>query len=1232
MALIFYYTASGTELSSLSQAVRALQEEGHPLEIIVRTAADVFDSRQEERLAALAQGVQALVLVPHGGPKSLPGFEKVLSQAKDAQIIHVQPVGGSDEDLALVAQFARPKDQRFERRVLYLKYGGPENLKNFFLDLYTDLTGQALQVASPKPLPTEGIYHPEGGVFEDLSAYLGWLESRPLTGLKGTGEIQNFACPPKPLVGIWFYQGYWVNEDLEPINALVREIEASGGLALPVFHRRFVEPGEEALKPAQVAERFFCQGKKPFIQALISLQPFSQTLLWPETKDIYPNLGVPVLQGLMSFSPRAVWEEEAFGLSPMELCISVAQPEFDGCLITTLIATREELEEDQLLGTKIRKYRPIPERVRKLARMALNWARLKRMPPSKRRVAIVFHHYPPRADRMGCAFGLDSFESVVRLLKHLKKEGYRVDRLYENGEELAQEMLSVLISDRRYLSPTELAKRAAASLDEETAKRWHAERPKGVRQKMEADWGPPPGKVFVHRGCVLFGGIFNGNIFLTLQPPRGHLERLEELSPAQLNLHDPDLSPTHHYLFFYRWLAEEFGAHAVVHVGKHGSLEWLPGKAVALSENCYPDQAIRELPNIYPYIVNDPGEGTQAKRRSFCAIIDHMIPPQMAAGRYGELEEIAEKIAEWQILCQEDPPKAKIVLEKIWNLVEKARLDDDLKLTQEKAFKAPEVFVSVVHDYLEEVAETQVNDGLHILGEPPKGPRFYSTLAYMVKVPVEGRPSPHEVLKRLEPELSTLERLNKVEEMLRQAVEEDKLPEDRDLAQVVSFVKTELVPRLRSVREEMTLCLQGLSGGFVPPGPSGAPTRGAFEVLPTGRNFYSVDPMKIPTPEAWEQGMRQAQALLTRHLQDHGRYPRALAMVIWGSPTMRTRGDDVAEALYLLGVRPVWHPTNHRVEGLKVIPLEDLGRPRIDVTLRTSGFFRDAFPNLLELLDQAVGLVASLDEPPEKNFVAAHVAEEARRLKEKGLSQAEAFRLASLRVFSDRPGAYGAGIPEVLDAGKWERPEDLGEVYINWGGYAYGKGLYGEEARDAFRQVLSRVEVTLKNEDSREMDIFSSDDFNAYHGGLNTAVLVASGKKPISYTGDSSDPKAPKVRTTAEEARFIFRVRVLNPRWIEGMKRHGYKGAGDLSRLVDICFQWDATTKVLDDWMYAKLAETYALDPEMQEFFRKHNPYALLNITERLLEAAKRGLWKEPRPEMLEKLKDLFLKMEAEVE
>lgn len=1214
---VVYYTATGTEILPLSQAVRILKREGVPIEVVARSRLDVFEGQEEKHLIELARGAQAVVLVPHGGPDSLPGHEKILEVAQDA-LIHVQPTGGSEEDLALAHRLCDLSSETFRRRALYLRQGGPENLAFFLKDLWISKSGVKGEIPPPRELPQQGLYHPLWtGPHDDPIAYLSWARKR--LGTK------------RPVIGLWFYRQYWVNGDLDLIDALIEEIETRGGIALAVFHRRFVEEDLPALKPAEVAEHFFKVSGQTVIETLINLQLFSMTLLWPETSHIYPSLNVPVIQGLLSFSPRKEWEESSAGLSPMDLSISVVQPEFDGALITTLCGCREVIGRDEILGAAVTKMVPVREGVRRVVGQALAWARLRQTPPQERRLAIIFHHYPPRADRMGCAFGLDSFESVARLLKRLEDAGYTLERVYENGEELAQELLSVLISDRRYLSSHEMAKRAGGRLEPEKAQKWHKERPQRPREKLEKTWGPPPGSIFVHQGQTLFGGLQNGHFFLTLQPPRGHLERLGELGPQASNLHDPDLPPTHHYLNFYRWLREEFGAHAVIHVGKHGSLEWLPGKAVALSENCYPDLALGDLPNIYPYIVNDPGEGTQAKRRSYCAIIDHLIPPQMMAGQYAELEELTEKINQWQILRHEDPSKTRLLVEKIWTLASKIHLDRDLALQQEEALSEPESFIKKVHAYLEEIAETQINDGLHVLGDPPGGERFFSTLAVMVKTPFE-KPSPHERLKELFPHLSATQRANQVEEMIRQTLEQDTWPEDPVLKETMVFIKEELAPRLAQTTQEMENLLRALSGGFVCPGPSGAPTRGAYDVLPTGRNFYGVDPFKIPTPEAWETGIKQAQALIKRHLADHGRYPRALAVIIWGSPTMRTRGDDLAMVLYLLGVRPRWHPSNQRVTGIELIPSSELEFPRLDVTVRTSGFFRDAFPHLLKLLDQAVRLVAGLKEPPEKNFLAAHVAETSRQFEKQGLSPEEAWRRATFRIFSDRPGTYGSGIAEILDSGRWEGPEDLGEIYIKWGGYAYGEDLYGQEAPDAFRQALSRVEVTIKNVDTREMDIFSSDDFNAYHGGLNTAVLVASGKSPISYTADTSHPKNPKVRTTQEEARFIFRTRVLNPRWIKGMKRHGYKGAGDLSRLVDICFQWDATTKVMEDWMYQALAETYALDPEMQRFFKEHNPYALLNITERLLEAAQRGLWNKPDPKTLERLTDLLLEMEAKVE
>jgi len=1156
--MILYYTTTGTELGALEEALRELARQGiHvPIRVFFREMVP-----GPEELAALSRSARALVLLPHGGPESLPGLETLISVFQ-GPLIHVQPVSGSPPDLELVERYARPRDRAFEERVRYLFHGGPENLKNFLLHLLRDLGVEAPLPGPPVPLPGEGIWHPEGGFFGNLEDYLAFLERR-------------FEELPRPLVGIWFYQGYFVNGDLEPVAALVREIEALSAGALPVFHRRFVS-GSEGLPPLEVAREFFTREGKTLIQALINLQAFSHRLLWPETEDLYPELEVPVLQGIISFSPRRNWRESPAGLSPLEVSISVAQPEFDGTLITYPVAGRDQEEVSEILGIPIPRLKALPEGVRRLARLAVNWARLKLVPNREKRVAIVFHHYPPREDRMGCAFGLDSFESVARMVKRLAEEGYRVERVYTSGEEIAREFRARQIYDLRYLSAAALRERALVRWPAERFRPYYERFPEEVRTKLRRAWGEFPGNFLVSQGEFLFFGIRNGNLLLTLQPPRGKIEKL-----SAGDIHRPDLPPPYHYLAFYTWLREEFRAHAVIHVGKHGTLEWLPGKAVGLSESCFPDLALADLPNLYPYIVNDPGEGTQAKRRSYALILDHMIPPQMTAGLSGELAELAELLEEYRSLAEENQPLAEELRQRILSRARETEILREISMSPEEAERAPERFLSALHDYLEEVAGTYVNRGLHILGKVPTGDDFRETVEALRKhadLPVQ-----------------------------------------------------ELEDRLRRLPQEMEYLVRGLSGGFVPPGPSGAPTRGAVEVLPTGRNFYSVDPLRIPTRTAFERGRRQAEALLERHLRDQGRVPRTLSMVLWGSPTMRTRGEDFACALWLLGVRPRWR-TDGRVSGLEVVPLSELGRSRVDVCLTVSGFFRDAFRNLMELFDRAVAEVAALPEPPEMNPLVEALERDLRRFRSQGISPEKARRLALFRVFSEPPGTYGTGVETVLEAGTWKDRGDLAEVFLSTMGYAYGEGIYGTGARETLRQVLSRTEVTYKNEDTREIDILSCDCFNAYHGGLNAAVEALSGHRPTSYSASTADPERPTVRTTEEEMRFLFRIKILNPRWIEGLKQHGFKGAGDLSRVVDLIFQWDATSGVVSDHMYENLARTYALDPEMQRFFRRYNPAALLNIAERLLEAARRGLWRTPSPKILEHLKDLVLEIERELE
>ncbi len=450
------------------------------------------------------------------------------------------------------------------------------------------------------------------------------------------------------------------------------------------------------------------------------------------------------------------------------------------------------------------------------------------------------------------------------------------------------------------------------------------------------------------------------------------------------------------------------------------------------------------------------------------------------------------------------------------------------------------------------------------------------------------------------------------------------------VVRVLHYVTDTLVPNVYRAQDEMDAIMAALSGGFVPPGPSGAPTRGQADILPTGRNFFSVDPRTIPSQAAWEVGKSLGDALLERYQKDEGRYPENVGIIVFGCPTMMTKGDDIAEVLYLLGLKPLWQ-RNGIVNGLEVIDLKTLGRPRIDVTPRISGFFRDSFPNLVNMIDEAVRMVAALNEAPDSNFIRRHVIDDQAGYRREGMSEEEAWRMATFRVFGCPPGTYGAGVAELIETKAWKTREDLAENYIRYSSHSYGQGSYGVQRPEVFRRMLSRMDVTVKNECTREFDIYSCIDYYNYFGGLIAAAGTVRGQMPLAISGDSSDPKRVLVRTVQEETKHILRSRLLNPKWLEGMKRHGYKGAGDISFVMDIIIGWDATADTMEDWMYDRVAKQYALDPAMQEWFRKINPYALQNIIDKLLETIQRGMW-QATEEMEKRLRDAYLDIEGEIE
>ena len=1247
---ICYYSATGTELPSFSRGVSLYRETGARVTATARTQTQLFDDARIAAFVADALSSDALILSLHGGKTLCPAFEPLTAAFRARRAagdrvprIHIQALNGDDESLLAAHEFSDGiEDGTWHRLCRYLDFGGPSNVHNAIALLSTLLHGTGNEVPPPHPVAREGIYHPDLGYVAEVETY-----------------ARQRVDPEKPTVGLWFFQTYWVNGNLAHVDALIREIEKRGANVLPVFSMRLKDEALGNRGSAEIVRDYFSTKTGPRIDVLINAMSMSMTLTQPDSQSVFPKLNVPVLQAMVSSLPYAVWKESDRGMGVMDVTFQAAQPEFDGNLIALPVATREEDEVDPVTGALLPRLVPIPDRVRAMVSLACNWADLRRKPNAEKRIAIVFHHYPPRNDRIGCAAGLDSFASVKHLLDRMTEAGYRIDRTYASGDELAEDLLQRMTCDRRWLTPDQLAARAEARADRDVFEPWFQALPEPVRHKMTDDWGEMPGDLFTHDDTLYFAGLLDGNIFLTIQPPRGYLEKTDAI------YHDLHLSPPHHYLAHYRWIKQVFRADAVVHVGKHGSLEWLPGKALGLSEECYPDLSVMDLPNVYPYIINDPSEGTQAKRRSYCCIVDHLTPVYTNADLYEDLTEVERALNNYSDATRHDPGKLSTLAELLWDSVERADLHHDLGVTKKEALMDTDSFVARLHAHLSELADTMIGDGLHTMGEIPEGDRLAEFLTQLVRLPNGDIPSLREevlsvagfdydalLARRGETVSGSIgetggQLIARAHDIARRLVgalavsDFDPLavPElaekycsgrHQGVERVLRYVAEALVPNIRRTGDEIEATLRALSGEFVPPGPSGAPTRGQADILPTGRNFYSLDPRIIPSPGAWEVGKRLGDALLDRYRKEEGQYPDSVGIILWGGPTMRSKGDDVAEILFLLGVRPVWLP-NGVVRGVEIVPASELGRPRIDVVPRISGFFRDAFPNLVDMIDEAVRMVAALKEAPESNFLRRNVLKDFEDLRQNGTNGKDAWRQATLRVFGCPPGTYGAGVAELVESKQWETRKDLGEIYIRYSAHAYGHGVYGTHTPQIFQNLLSRMDVTVKNEDSREYDMMSCTDFYNYYGGLIAAVSNVRGTMPLALVGDSSDPKRVVLRTTQEEAKHVLRARLLNPKWLEGLKRHGYKGAGDISKVMDIVIGWDATAEVMEDWMYERVAGKYALDPEMREWLKKVNPYALQNILDKLLETIQRGMWNASE-EMREKLQDAYLDIEGEIE
>jgi|GEM_PF-3056 len=1390
-----WLTQSDTEALALAKVAARLDPDFPPLRVHNISHLQ-SDTDVDAFLAAHLPEAEAVVLRLLGGRSSFRhGFDRVVEHANraDTWLVCLPGTDTLDPELTAYSNAGVPVTRETQA---YLQLGGLKNYEHALRFLADHLLTTGFGYDAPEPQPRHGIYHP------DLP--------------DGTLDAwRRRADPAKPTIGLLFYRSHLLSGNTDFIDAIVRDAEARGANVLPVYAYSLKEfedggdggssdvgpdgapltltlsqrergpeplplplgegrgegvshapPAEGTAAPLPTALTYFSPdtGGIP-VDIIICTMSFAMGGV--EANDptggdwssaVLQRLDVPVLQAITASVSREQWAASQRGLNPLDTAMNVAIPEFDGRIITVPVSFKEPLRQasdTRPSGGPVVHYAPDAERVTRLVGQALRLAALRHTPPAERRVAFVLTNYSAKASRIANAVGLDSPASLLRVLEAMRDAGYSIGDLPPDGDTLLHHLIDRGSYDLDELTDAQMAG-AATTVPPGCYQAWFDRLPAKNQAEMAGRWAPPPGEHYVDvNGRMFLAGIEFGNVFVAIQPPRGY-----GLDPAAI-YHMPDLPPPHPYHALYRWLGEPvtaggWGADAVVHLGKHGTLEWLPGKALGGSEECYPDLFLGDLPMVYPFIINNPGEGAQAKRRTHAVIIDHMTPPMTTAEGYGEIEELQRLVDEYYQLEQLDPSKLPLLQQQIWALIRQAKLDSDLNALLNFDAEAhthewdPQFhedgvpytisdltgrdfahLVENINGYLCELTSAQIRDGLHVLGQPPQGRQLTDTLLALVRLPNLEVPSLRAAVattygldltailddlgrrcdarcpaleaaadRPLPTHADLLETIDAVGERLVVGLadagfavgavdgvmvevfgvegekgctltpalsQREREPDGGPLAlsdfnsekgpvrlplplgegwgegaaiapaglrqvrHTLTFIATQLAPNLQKVDAEITNLLHALGGGFVPPGPSGAPTRGMAHVLPTGRNFYTVDPRALPSAAAWEVGKGLADGLLAKHLADAGTYPESVGISIWGTSAMRTHGDDVAEVLALLGVRPRWAAESGRVVGVEVIPLAELGRPRIDVVSRISGFFRDAFPHLIALIDDAFHAVAALDEPPEQNYVRAHYLAEQQRLVAAGVAAGDAAVVAGYRVFGSKPGAYGAGILPLIDEHNWRDTADFAAAYVNWGGYAYTAVTYGVDARDAFRTVLSGVQVAVKNQDNREHDIFDSDDYLQYHGGMIATIRSLTGKNPRRYFGDNADPARPKVRDLKEEALRVFRSRVVNPKWIASVQRHGYKGALELAATVDYLFGYDATAAIMEDWMYAQVAETYALDAAMQEFLQRSNPWALKDIAARLLEAADRGMWHEPG-DLREALTQAYLDAESALE
>jgi len=934
----------------------------------------------------------------------------------------------------------------------------------------------------------------------------------------GVHEIPGVRTDGAPLAVLVFYRSHLLAADVAPIETLAAALN-DRGLAVRALYVGSLKAPDAA---GFLADRLLAW--RPAV--VLNATGFAARRD-DDGGSPLDAADVPILQLILAGCSEAAWASSSRGLAPADLSMQVALPELDGRLSTTAISFKADTVVAPELEFVGRSHRPQPEAIALAADRAAGWARLGQTPAAERRIAIVLSDYPGSAGQRGHAVGLDTFASLDAVTALLREAAY--DCGSDDGP-ASREM--------RRLEP-------APFLLLDDYETLLAELPAALREQVSGHWGDPASDPAVRDGAFVLPFLRRGRLLMAVQPPRA------DQNAHKSAYHDANLPPRHVYVAFYLWLRQRERIDAMVHLGAHGTLEWLPGKATALSAACFPAALAGGMPVIYPFIVNNPGEAAASKRRLGAVMLSHLTPALKSAGLHGPTAELERLIDEYAAADGLDRRRTALLRREILDRAEATGLLTESGCRKEMV---EDEALAQLDAYLCDVKDLQIRDGLHVFGCDPL-PERRAALIEALRVSNPGV------------DASTLSmRLDD------------------------------------SAAAERSALLAALDARFVPPGPAGAPTRGRADALPTGRNLYGIDPRAVPTRSAMALAEKAAHELLRRHLQDHGDWPRSLVLDLWGSTTLRTGGEDLALALILIGAKPVWDDGSARLTGTEILPLALLDRPRVDVTLRISGLFRDAFEAQIMLFDTAVRAIARRDEPDDWNGLAAAA---------RGLD-GEALRAATTRVFGAAPGAYGAGVGPLVEGGGWAHRDQLGASYLAASAFAYGAGLTGQADPGGFANRVRTAEAFVHTQDYAEIDLLDGRDFAAHEGGF-AAAAASLAATPALYHADTSHPDTPKIRALREEIARVVRGRAANPAWINGMMRHDYRGAAEIAKALEGLYAFAAALPERFDGQFELLFDATLGDPAVDAFLREANPQARGAMAARFREALARDLWRPRR-------------------